>query len=86
MNDIENALDDIEKKTTMNGNQIIKFVRIMDAEVPPDHYIYVIRGDGCYSHVGRVDVNPDGRQDLSIGDGCFKRGQIQHEFMHALGN
>lgn len=44
-------------------------------------YINIIRGDGCYSMVGRIGR----KQDLSIGRGCGTKGIVAHEFLHALG-
>ena len=44
-------------------------------------YVIFIRGDGCFSFIGRVR----GSQDLSIGAGCEFRGIVLHEVMHALG-
>jgi hypothetical protein len=43
-------------------------------------YVQFIRGNGCFSYVGRVG----GKQDLSLGDGCFV-GQAIHEIGHAVG-
>ncbi|PKG40571.1 M12 family metallopeptidase [Psychromonas sp. Urea-02u-13] len=44
-------------------------------------YIEIIRGDGCYSHVGRIGS----KQPVSIGPGCGTTGIVAHEFLHALG-
>ena len=35
----------------------------------------------CYSTVGRQG----GRQDISIGNGCERKGTILHEMMHTIG-
>ena len=48
-----------------------------------DGYVRIIKGDGCYSSVGRQVSNPG--QELSLGDGCLYPGIVVHEFMHALG-
>jgi len=45
-------------------------------------YISIIRGNGCYSYLGRVKT---GAQPLSLGNGCVYTGTAVHEFMHALG-
>mmetsp|Transcript_41949 Transcript_41949/g.67296 ORF Transcript_41949/g.67296 Transcript_41949/m.67296 type:complete len:369 (-) Transcript_41949:25-1131(-) len=45
------------------------------------NYVYIIKGNGCWSHVGIQG----GRQDLSIGNGCESRGIAIHEMLHALG-
>ena len=35
----------------------------------------------CSSKIGRIG----GQQDISIGDGCDKKGVVIHEIFHALG-
>ncbi|XP_015912373.1 astacin-like metalloprotease toxin 5 [Parasteatoda tepidariorum] len=45
------------------------------------NYIRVFKGQGCYSHVGKIN----GQQQLSLGDGCLYVGTVVHEFGHALG-
>ena len=45
-------------------------------------YVKIIKGDGCYSSVGRQS-SPG--QELSLGNGCIYPGIVVHEFMHALG-
>uniref|UniRef100_A0A0N5AFE9 Metalloendopeptidase n=1 Tax=Syphacia muris TaxID=451379 RepID=A0A0N5AFE9_9BILA len=55
----------------------IKFKEWTDQK---DH-IYVFRGAGCYSSVGRIG----GRQYASIGYGCENGGIVAHELGHALG-
>ena len=44
-------------------------------------YVKFIRGNGCFSFIGRVG----GSQDLSIGRGCELKGIVLHEIQHALG-
>ena len=44
-------------------------------------YIIIIKGNGCFSFIGRVG----GSQDLSIGTGCEFKGIVLHEILHALG-
>ncbi|WP_224366996.1 M12 family metallopeptidase [Hyalangium versicolor] len=46
------------------------------------NYVSVFQGDGCYSYVGCVQ---QGKQELSLGQGCEFKGTAVHELMHALG-
>ena len=45
----------------------------------------IIKGDGCWSYVG---LQPELRgigQEVSLGDECWRKGIIIHEFTHVLG-
>ena len=44
-------------------------------------YVYIWRGNGCCSHVGRRQ----GKQFLSLGLGCLRFGIIVHELGHVIG-
>ncbi|KAK3699897.1 hypothetical protein QZH41_016562, partial [Actinostola sp. cb2023] len=46
------------------------------------HYISFIRGSGCSSYVGRLQM---AAQPVSIGQGCAFTGTILHELLHVLG-
>jgi len=45
------------------------------------NYVKFIVGGGCYSYVGMTG----GKQDISIGQYCDKKGIVMHEMMHCLG-
>ncbi|CAH1789765.1 unnamed protein product [Owenia fusiformis] len=44
-------------------------------------YVNIIKGGGCYSNVGTLRRV----QTLSLGRGCWSKGIIIHEMMHAVG-
>ncbi|XP_054718560.1 astacin-like metalloprotease toxin 5 [Uloborus diversus] len=44
-------------------------------------YLNIVRGNGCYSHVGRTS----GAQPLSLGPQCWQFGTVLHELGHAIG-
>lgn len=45
-------------------------------------YVHITDDDGCWSHMGKIG----GGQEMSLQkNGCFGRGTIIHEFIHALG-
>ena len=57
------------------------YILCRPARTNEEDYVNIVRGDGCWSHVGRQG----GVQELSIGHGCLYQRTIIHEFVHALG-
>nr|QNH72426.1 toxin candidate TRINITY_DN37054_c0_g1_i2 [Pachycerianthus maua] len=49
-----------------------------------DNYLHFVAKDGCWSSVGREFWSTSG-QEVSLGSGCYNKGIIMHEIMHALG-
>ena len=87
MQTIYEALSHIEDKTKIYGKPVVKFIKLKSTNDSVtkgyESYIKVIRGDGCFSFVGR---QPNVTfQYLSLGKNCFTIGIIAHQFMHALG-
>lgn len=69
---LQAAMEDIETYTC------VRFRKRTNEE----DYVYVVSGSGCSSHLGKIE----GMQELSLQrNGCFSRGTIIHEFIHALG-
>lgn len=66
------AMNDIEKYTC------IRFLERTDQT----DFVYIYSGSGCHSHMGKIGD----QQELSLQkNGCFNRGIIMHELIHALG-
>lgn len=60
--------------------QSVSCVKFVERKYERD-YVLVITGKGCYSMIGRQG----GRQYLSLGDGCYRKGVAVHETMHLVG-
>jgi len=67
-------------KQAIHEIERVSCVRFIEKTYQQD-YVRVLNGKGCYSLVGRHG----GMQDLSIGNGCGRKGIIIHEVMHLLG-
>lgn len=66
------AMNDIEKYTC------VRFVERTDQT----DFVSIYSGSGCHSHMGKIGDE----QELSLKkNGCFNRGIIIHELIHALG-
>ncbi|CAH1773100.1 unnamed protein product [Owenia fusiformis] len=76
IDNITQAMADI---TAASGNCIVFKERTI--RTGKRNYIQIKKDRGCFSKVGMVG----GPQPLSLGLGCYKKGVIIHEFLHALG-
>ncbi|XP_067672557.1 meprin A subunit beta-like [Haliotis asinina] len=74
---IRAAMKQIENDTRVNGNACITYV----PRTSQHDYIEVATGTGCHSHIGRKG----GMQIVTISNGCYRKGTIMHELIHALG-
>ncbi|MFE8602955.1 M12 family metallopeptidase [Archangium violaceum] len=70
---LEAAIQEYKQKTC------VQFVK---RTAKDRNYVSVFEGDGCYSYVGCIQ---QGKQELSLGQGCEFKGTAAHELLHALG-
>ncbi|KAE9550065.1 hypothetical protein FO519_006729 [Halicephalobus sp. NKZ332] len=68
---IERAFNSYKRRTCIRFKE----------RVDETDYLYITKGFGCYSQVGRTG----GKQELSLGRGCLFHEIIVHELMHSLG-
>ncbi|KAK7484706.1 hypothetical protein BaRGS_00024114, partial [Batillaria attramentaria] len=76
-------LSDHERQLVMDAIweiQNTSCVRFIERTTQID-YITIVKHEGCSSSVGRRG----GQQKVILGEGCYVRGVILHELMHALG-
>jgi hypothetical protein len=71
-NTIKKALKDLEDRS-----KVVKFVLRNGQR----DFLYVQRSGSCGSYIGKQGYN----QIVYLPVDCFRKGTIQHEFMHALG-
>lgn len=72
---IARAMDEYHQKTC---------IRFVPRQSSDTSYVYIYRGKpgDCHSTIGR---NPNGRNDLSLGDRCVNVRTVIHELMHNVG-
>ncbi|KAM3721155.1 Zinc metalloproteinase nas-13 [Dirofilaria immitis] len=81
---ISNAYTNISKLIILEAfkeYQLLTCIRFVPKKQFDFNYIYIAPYDGCYSMIG----NNGGKQEVSLGDGCLKKGIVIHELMHVLG-
>jgi hypothetical protein len=71
---IKHTLKQVEESLSIEGETCIEFV---ERENEKDYILFVNEGD-CSSSIGYTS----GRNNISLADGCMKRGTIIHEVMH----
>ncbi|CAH1793700.1 unnamed protein product [Owenia fusiformis] len=73
----KSAMREIEANTSFNGQECITFKeRTFEID-----YVELAPIGGCYSRVGVSG----GKQPLSLGAGCERKGTVMHELLHTLG-
>lgn len=86
---LENVMTEAQKEAVrealaeMESSLCLNFI---ERTTEVDYVRVTVTDSGCYSYVGRIG----GAQQLNLqsyepGTGCFRKGTIIHEFMHALG-
>ncbi|KAL8578341.1 hypothetical protein ACOMHN_031715 [Nucella lapillus] len=58
-------------------------IRFRKRERNDRNFITFFKGEGCFSELSMKKGG--GQQLLSLGDGCFWRGTVEHELGHAIG-
>ena len=58
-----------------------KLFILRPAKSKDNDFVEIVPGSGCSSLVGRQQ----GRQELTLGKGCFSEDTIVHELIHAIG-
>lgn len=67
-------------RQAMNDIEHYTCIRFKERTVEED-YVYIYSGSGCSSHLGKIG----GQQELSLQkNGCFSKGIIIHEIIHAV--
>jgi len=69
---IKKAAEDFSKHTC---------IRLVEATSSHDNKLKFFKGDGCWSSVGAVNKE----QEVSLASGCWHKGTVIHEILHALG-
>merc|ERR1712179_59105 len=73
------AMQEIMDKTMVNGKKCINFVPVSGHK----SHIRFATGSGCHTPVGYYGSNHI--SDVTLGNGCLRKGTVMHEILHALG-
>lgn len=73
----KDAMQEIMDKTMVNGKKCIDF----QPRTSQAAYIQFSYGSGCHTPVGYHGR----RSDVTLGNGCLRKGTVMHEVLHALG-
>lgn len=77
---IRACMAEISSQTCIKFVPVSLLIRRTNGKVPPHLQIFQGNDGECWSVFGTHDVHP-----ISLSSGCWDRGTILHELMHALG-
>lgn len=86
---LEAAMSDAQRaavREALNEMEAALCLTFVERTTQTDYVRVTVTDSGCFSYIGRIG----GAQQLNLqsyapGTGCFRKGTIIHEFIHALG-
>jgi len=74
---IQSSVAELVEQTKVFGQECIR----VEPRTTQTNYVSIQKYSGCSSYVGMIG----GAQRMSLVSGCFRKGTIIHEFLHAMG-